>query len=182
MQLNGLSALDSAILANEPYRRLGYQMSAMKAAFSSGLPRSLPIQTSFPTRSTGSWGRQRRRRWHRGSLLGNASATAVPNRGGTSCLLLADAKGNAICMVQSIFAVFGSAFLDDPSTGILFNNRMSGIYHHPDRANSVAPGKPPGAHTMPGSRPARWPGAVRLGEPGRHQPNPHQCSGHHSIA
>jgi gamma-glutamyltranspeptidase/glutathione hydrolase len=144
MQLNGLSALDSAVLANEPDRRLGYQMSAMKAAFSSGLP--LIADPDFVPDAVDRLLGPAATAAMTAAVLGKAFATAVPNRGGTSCLLLADAQGNAICMVQSIFAVFGSAFLD-PSTGILFNNRMSGFTHHPDRANSVAPGKRP-AHTL----------------------------------
>ncbi len=83
-------------------------------------------------------------------MLGDAPATRVPNRGGTSCLLLADAAGNAICVVQSVFNVFGSAFLD-PATGIIFNNRMQGFTHRPGRPNSVAPGKRPAAHALPGA-------------------------------
>jgi gamma-glutamyltranspeptidase/glutathione hydrolase len=70
----------------------------------------------------------------------------VPNLGGTSCLLLADAAGNAVSVVQSVFNVFGSVFLE-PETGILFNNRMQGFTHLPDRPNSVAGGKRP-AHTL----------------------------------
>ena len=38
MQLNGLSALDGQTLLADPGRRLGYQMSAMKAAFELGVP------------------------------------------------------------------------------------------------------------------------------------------------
>jgi gamma-glutamyltranspeptidase/glutathione hydrolase len=80
------------------------------------------------------------------AVLGKAPARVPPDRAGTSCLLVADAEGNAICMVQSVFSVFGSAFRD-PGTGILFNNRMSGFTHKPGGINTVAPGKRP-AHTL----------------------------------
>ena len=82
----------------------------------------------------------------REAVLAKAPATLVPNRGGTSCLMLADAEGNAICVVQSVFNVFGSAFLE-PATGILFNNRMQGFTHRAGRPNSVGPGRRP-AHTL----------------------------------
>ncbi len=67
-------------------------------------------------------------------------------QGGTSCIALADGKGNAMCVVQSVFHVFGSAFVD-PGTGILLNNRMTGFTTKPGHPNQVAPGKRP-AHTL----------------------------------
>jgi gamma-glutamyltranspeptidase/glutathione hydrolase len=66
------------------------------------------------------------------------------DRGGTACLLLAD--HNAISLVQSVFNVFGSMVID-PSSGILFNNRMQGFTHRPDQPNSVGPRRRP-AHTL----------------------------------
>ena len=144
MQLDGLSAVASEALTAEPARRIGYQMSAMKAAFSHGMklvadPRDVPDAMSralSPEMAA----------TMRQAVLATAPATRVPERGGTSCLMLADAEGNAICVVQSVFNVFGSAFLD-PGTGIIFNNRMQGFSHLPGRSNSVGPGKRP-AHTL----------------------------------
>jgi gamma-glutamyltranspeptidase/glutathione hydrolase len=49
-------------------------------------------------------------------------------------------------VVQSVFHVFGSAFID-PGTGILLNNRMTGFTTDPAHRNVVAPGKRP-AHTL----------------------------------
>ena len=60
------------------------------------------------------------------AVLGDAPATQTPDRSGTSCLLVADESGDALCVVQSVFSVFGSYFRD-PATGILFNNRMAGF-------------------------------------------------------
>ena len=82
----------------------------------------------------------------RAAVLATAPATRVPERGGTSCLMLADEGGNAVCVVQSVFSVFGSAFLE-PATGILFNNRMQGFTHRANFPNSVGPHKRP-AHTL----------------------------------
>jgi gamma-glutamyltranspeptidase len=144
MQLEGLAALASADLTADPVRRVGYQMSAMKAAFEHGVPliadpRAIPDAVARAL-APDMCGRMRE------AVLALAPDTRVPNRGGTSCLMLADAAGNAICVVQSVFNVFGSAFLE-PSTGVLFNNRMQGFTHRPDRPNSVGPRRRP-AHTL----------------------------------
>jgi len=69
----------------------------------------------------------------------------VPS-GGTTCVTVADAKGNAICIVQSIYNPCGAHFLD-PNTGVILNNRMFGFDHRTARPNSIAPGKR-SAHTL----------------------------------
>jgi gamma-glutamyltranspeptidase len=144
MQLNGLAALDSEVFNGDPARRIAYQMSAMKMAFWKGVPwigdpqanphsgaRMLAAETTAEMRD---------------AVLGMKSAPPVRDGGGTSCLMLADAAGNAICVVQSIYNVFGSCFLE-PRTGILFNNRMQGFSPKPGRANTLVPGTRP-AHTL----------------------------------
>jgi gamma-glutamyltranspeptidase/glutathione hydrolase len=80
------------------------------------------------------------------AVLSGAGGQRIADRGGTACLLLADHQGNAISLVQSVFNVFGSMVLD-LATGILFNNRMQGFTHRPDKPNSVGPGRRP-AHTL----------------------------------
>jgi gamma-glutamyltranspeptidase/glutathione hydrolase len=144
MQLNGLKALERGALTVDPARRIGYQMNAMKAAFAAGVP-LIADPKAMPDALMRMLAPEMTERMQQ-AVLGLAPALRVPDRAGTSCLLVADAVGNAICMVQSVFSVFGSAFRD-PGTGILFNNRMSGFTHVPDRPNSVAPGKRP-AHTL----------------------------------
>jgi gamma-glutamyltranspeptidase/glutathione hydrolase len=144
MQLNGLSAIDSAMLAGDVAKRIAYQMSAMKMAFSLGVPligdpgknpesgaRMLSAETTARMRQ---------------AVVNLESAPPVKDTSGTSCLLLADRSGNAISVVQSVFNVFGSAFLE-PRTGLLFNNRMQGFTPKPGKANSLIPGTRP-AHTL----------------------------------
>jgi gamma-glutamyltranspeptidase/glutathione hydrolase len=82
----------------------------------------------------------------RASVLALADARPGPDSGGTSCLIFADAEGNAISLVQSIFNVFGAVLLD-PKTGILFNNRMQSFTNKPGKPNSIDPHKRP-AHTL----------------------------------
>jgi len=144
MQLNGLSALDSATLMENAGRRAGYQMSALKAA--AGLskrwiadPRGVPDAVAHLTGGKMTAQMQ-------AAVCAPAAPTRVRNTGGTACLLIADEYGNAVSMVQSVFNVFGAVLLD-PETGIMFNNRMQGFTHRPDHPNSVAPGKRP-AHTL----------------------------------
>ncbi len=143
MQLNGLAALDSATLTQSVAQRLAYQISAMHAAFESvpsiADPRALPDAIERLT------GREMTATMQTAVLNGTVGAK-VANRGGTACLLIADAHGNALSLVQSVFNVFGSMVLD-PGTGILFNNRMQGFTHRPGRPNSVGPGRRP-AHTL----------------------------------
>jgi len=144
MQLNGLSAIDSAALAGDPAKRIAWQMSAMKMAFHLGVPligdpgknpdsgaRMLSSETTARMRQ---------------AVVNLESAPPVKDTSGTSCLVLADRSGNAICVVQSVFNVFGSAFLE-PRTGLLFNNRMQGFTPQPGKANSLIPGTRP-AHTL----------------------------------
>jgi gamma-glutamyltranspeptidase/glutathione hydrolase len=143
MQLNGLAALDSETLTQSVARRLGYQISAMQAAFECvetiADPRAVPdaIERLLGPQTTSAM---------RSAVLSGAGGQKVADRGGTSCLLLADQHGNAISLVQSVFNVFGSMVLD-PGTGILFNNRMQGFTHRPGKPNSVGPGRRP-AHTL----------------------------------
>ena len=137
MQLNGLAALDSAPLTQSVAQRLAYQISAMHAAFDSVAmiadPRAVPdaAEKLLGPGMTASM---------RGAVLNGTARRKVAERGGTACLLLADAHGNAISMVQSVFNVFGSMVLD-PETGILFNNRMQGFTHRAGQPNSVGPGR-----------------------------------------
>ncbi|HEY2230024.1 MAG TPA: gamma-glutamyltransferase family protein [Xanthobacteraceae bacterium] len=143
MQLNGLSALDSASLTGSIARRLGYQISAMQAAFEGvpfiADPQAVPdaVERLLGPEMTAAM---------QSAVLNGAGDRKVAERGGTACLLLADREGNAISLVQSVFNVFGSMVLD-PATGILFNNRMQGFTHKPGRPNSVGPGRRP-AHTL----------------------------------
>ena len=144
MQLNGLKALERGVLIADPARRIGYQMSAMKAAFANGVP-LIADPKAIPDAVDRMLAPDMTERLQR-AVLGEAPSPRIADRSGTSCLLVADDSGNAICVVQSVFAVFGSYFRD-PSTGILFNNRMAGFSATPGEANTVAPGKRP-AHTL----------------------------------
>ncbi|MBK8233365.1 MAG: gamma-glutamyltransferase [Candidatus Eisenbacteria bacterium] len=76
-------------------------------------------------------------------LLDRVGAGAgVPGRPGsdTTYLCATDADGNGVGMIQSIFHVWGSGFLE-PRTGILLNNRAVGFSLDPRHVNCLLPGK-----------------------------------------
>ena len=146
MQLNALDGVDPAELSGDESRRLAYLMRAQRAAFAAGQkhiadPRTnpAPIDRLLGDETTAAL---------RAEVIGvaqSAPAMAHP-AAGTSCITIADGEGNGISVVQSVFHVFGSAFLD-PGTGILMNNRMTGFSTDPESANVLVPNKRP-AHTL----------------------------------
>ena len=64
----------------------------------------------------------------------------------TTYLCAADRDGNAISLIQSIFAPFGSRVIGG-DTGVIMNNRLCSFGLDPSKANSLKPGKRP-AHTL----------------------------------
>ena len=66
--------------------------------------------------------------------------------GDTTYLCAADRDGNAVSIIQSIFAPFGSRVVAG-DTGIVMNNRLCSFGLDAKKANSLKPGKRP-AHTL----------------------------------
>jgi gamma-glutamyltranspeptidase len=144
MQLDGLAALSSTELVAAPVRTMAYQMSAMKAAFQHG--QSLVTDpTAIPDAPARMLAPEMKARMQ-AAVRAVSAEGKVPGSGGTACVLVADAAGDMICIVQSIYNVFGSMFMD-PATGILFNNRMQDFDHQPGKPGSVGPGRRP-FHTL----------------------------------
>ena len=144
MQLNALEGLHSPALAGDEADRLHAMISVSGAAFAEAQsiiadPRFAAIdEDAFlgpaVTRRLGTAIRDR---------LGQAGD---PVPGGTSTLSVADADGNGVSIVQSVFNQFGSGVLD-PETGILLNNRGFGFAVESGHANEIMPGKRP-ANTL----------------------------------
>ena len=74
---------------------------------------------------------------HRAALP--AAATNPPG-GGTIFLAVVDADGNAVSLIESNWAGFGSGVVD-PDTGIHYQNRGSYFSLEPDHPNVLAPRK-----------------------------------------
>ncbi len=69
-----------------------------------------------------------------------AGVLAVNAGSDTSYVAVMDADGNAVSLLQSVFAVFGCGLVV-PGTGVLMNNRMTGFSLDPASPNVLAPGK-----------------------------------------
>lgn len=78
--------------------------------------------------------------------IGNHRGDRGGDPGDTAGIVLADAAGNGLVMLQSVFQPFGSGCVD-PATGILMNNRLGEFSLDPSRHNHLAPGKRP-VHTL----------------------------------
>jgi gamma-glutamyltranspeptidase/glutathione hydrolase len=87
-----------------------------------------------------------RRRQRLGETAPRSSVVAVPSSSDTTFLCAADRDGNAISLIQSIFAPFGSRVVAG-ETGVIMNNRLCSFGLDPAKANSLVPGKRP-AHTL----------------------------------
>jgi gamma-glutamyltranspeptidase / glutathione hydrolase len=75
------------------------------------------------------------------------SPAAAPNQSSdTTYLCATDRDGNAISLIQSVFAPFGSRVIAG-DTGVVMNNRLCSFGLDPAKANSLKPGKRP-AHTL----------------------------------
>ena len=70
-------------------------------------------------------------------------------RGGTTYLCAVDGDGNAISLIQSIYATFGSGVIA-PGTGIVLQNRAAGFVETPGHPNRLAPGRRPFHTIIPG--------------------------------
>lgn len=66
--------------------------------------------------------------------------------GDTTYLCVVDRDGNAVSLIQSIFAPFGSRVIAG-DTGLIMNNRLCSFGLNPNKANALGPGKRP-AHTL----------------------------------
>ncbi|HWP58002.1 MAG TPA: gamma-glutamyltransferase [Candidatus Acidoferrales bacterium] len=66
--------------------------------------------------------------------------------GDTDYLCVVDGAGNAVSLIQSVFAGFGSRVVAG-DTGVVMNNRLSSFGLDASRANALKPGKRP-AHTL----------------------------------
>ncbi len=70
----------------------------------------------------------------------------LPAGSDTTCLAAADAMGNSVAYIQSIFAAFGSRAIV-PGTGVMMNNRMTGFSLDPGHPNYLRGGRRP-IHTL----------------------------------
>jgi gamma-glutamyltranspeptidase / glutathione hydrolase len=78
--------------------------------------------------------------------LNRSQPAALNQSSDTTYLCATDRDGNAISLIQSVFAPFGSRVIAG-DTGLVMNNRLCSFGLDPAKANSLKPGKRP-AHTL----------------------------------
>ncbi len=110
-----------------------------------------PTPTSPRSRSTGcsprTYAKELGRRIRRDSIAADAAGDGTRDgTGDTIYLTVIDKDGNAVSMIQSLFAAFGSGRMV-PGTGITLQNRGSLFSLDPSHPNIIAPGKRP-FHTL----------------------------------
>ena len=69
-----------------------------------------------------------------------AKTGATASEEDTTCFVVVDRWGNAVCQLQSIQSAWGSSLIAG-DTGILLNNRMTYWHMDPDHVDSLEPGK-----------------------------------------
>ncbi|MBI3091985.1 MAG: gamma-glutamyltransferase family protein [Candidatus Tectomicrobia bacterium] len=81
-----------------------------------------------------------------GGRAGDGRAGGAAEGTDTSNVLVMDAQGNAVSLIQSVFHPFGCCVVPR-ATGVVLNNRMLGFRLEEGHPNRLAPGKRP-AHTL----------------------------------
>ena len=87
-----------------------------------------------------------KRRALAGEIMNRPPAVVANQSSDTTYLCAADRDGNAISLIQSVFAPFGSRVIAG-DTGVILNNRLCSFGLDPSKANALKPGKRP-AHTL----------------------------------
>ncbi len=145
--LNLVEGFELSALGHNSTTSIHYQVEAKKLAFADraaylGDPDFVDVP--LDTLLSKPYAAQRRR------LIQPLKATPVVEAGSidhdTTYFCVADAEGNAISFIQSVFWGFGCAEVA-AGTGVLFNNRMTGFSLDPASPNVLAPGKRT-AHTL----------------------------------
>ena len=146
-ELNLVEGFDLAAMGHNSAEAIHVQVEAKKLAFADraaylGDPDFVHIP--MDTLLSKSYANERR------SLIDLNRAIPRPTAGeihhDTTYFCMADAAGNAISFIQSVFYVFGCGVFV-PSTGMLFNNRLTGFSLDAASPNVIAPGKRT-AHTL----------------------------------
>jgi gamma-glutamyltranspeptidase/glutathione hydrolase len=92
------------------------------------------------------YARQLARRIRRDTIVAPGAGEGRHGAGDTVYLCVIDKDGNAVSLIQSLFAAFGSGRMV-PGTGIVLHNRGSLYSLDPAHPNIIAPGKRP-FHTL----------------------------------
>ena len=94
-----------------------------------------PERAAYDVKAGNPWAYQAAQRQGRPSKVG-----AGQEQEDTTCFVVVDGQGNAICQLQSIQSAWGSSLIAG-DTGILLNNRMTYWHLEEDHVDCLEPGK-----------------------------------------
>lgn len=145
--LNLVEGFDLGSLGHNSTTAIHYQVEAKKLAFADraaylGDPDF--VEVPLDTLLSKAYAEKRRRLIQPLKAAVHVEAGSIDHD--TTYFCVADAEGNAISFIQSVFWGFGCAEVA-AGTGVLFNNRMTGFSLDPAGPNVLAPGKR-AAHTL----------------------------------
>ncbi len=152
--LEMINMLEAEDLAAFPWRsaeRLHRMIEAKKLAFEDRARHIAdPAHAALPTERLVSK-EHARRRWERfdPDRAGQAFESDLPGGEDTTYLCTADADGNAVSLIQSIYMGFGSGFVPE-GLGFCLQNRGLGFSLDPDHPCCAAPAKRPLHTIIPG--------------------------------
>jgi gamma-glutamyltranspeptidase/glutathione hydrolase len=149
LALNMLECFDLAAVAGDAASVVHFQIEAIKLAFADR-DRYIadPAQASVPVAALLSkdYAQGRAALIHRERARKGATPGALPTGGDTVYLTVADAAGNVVSLINSLYLAFGSGMVAG-DTGIVLQNRGYGFSLDPTHPNCIAPGKRP-FHTI----------------------------------
>jgi gamma-glutamyltranspeptidase len=144
-ELNIVEGFDLAALGHNTADAIHLMVEAKKLAFADRLAYlGDPSRVAVPLAELLSPERAARQRARiaprRAAVEPVAALDLRPKGGDTTYLCAADAAGNAISLIQSVYSPWGSGVVV-PGTGILLNNRLHGFWLQEGHPNELAPGK-----------------------------------------
>ncbi len=149
LALNILECFDLAGLADDPAATVHLQIEAIKLAFADrNRYIADPSQVAVPTSELLSkdYAQGRAALIHPTRARTKVAPGRLPTRADTVYLTVADAAGNVVSLINSLYLAFGSGMVAG-DTGIVLQNRGAGFSLDPTHPNCIAPGKRP-FHTI----------------------------------
>lgn len=140
-ELNIVEGYDLAAFGHNSADAIHVQVEAKKLAFADRyayLGDPAFVQVPMEPLLSKTYATRQRERIALDRVLTNPTAGVFPKD--TTYFLTADAQGNAVSFIQSVFWGYGCGEIAE-CTGVLFNNRMNGFSLDPASPNILAPGK-----------------------------------------
>jgi gamma-glutamyltranspeptidase/glutathione hydrolase len=152
IMLNILAGFDLAALDPDGAERLHLEIEAGRLAYAD---RDRYVRDHIPARAgldpflTEDYAAERRRLIDPVRAMAADATASLRPESNTTYLCVVDRDGNAVSLINSLFAGFGSGIACG-ETGVLFQNRGLGFAVDEASANTIGPGKRPVHTIMPG--------------------------------